>query len=427
MIELQCLNYIFQTNSFHIVLMNGIDETYFYTYREQFNFIKDYYDKYNQLPSKETFQDKFSDSFEWIAVTDPESYIVSQLIDNKMYRTLADDFNKAIHLIKDGKTADAVNVLTAATANFQQVKQTGCIDLIDDAKIRYDNYVAAMGDVTNAFVKTGLKELDEILGGWDVKNESAIIAARTGVGKSWWLIYFAVQAAKQGRQVGYYSGEMDSDLVGYRLDTIMSHISNKALTRADDRIQLQYKTFIDNINQHMPGHIYCLTPDMVDGPVTVPKIRAFIEKYNIDFMCIDQLSLLDDARHGRTPREQMANISKDLRVLQRLKKIPMLSAAQLNREETEHGPSTRNISESDRIGQDATTILFIEKQEADNLVITVGKARNAKTGDKLTYAWTIDTSELLYIATENDAKKGEDIEKIANEYVDSKKLISDVF
>ena len=59
MIELQILNYIFKTNSFQLIILNGITEEYFTTYKEQFIFIRDFYNKYNQLPSKETFQSQF--------------------------------------------------------------------------------------------------------------------------------------------------------------------------------------------------------------------------------------------------------------------------------------------------------------------------------------------------------------------------------
>ena len=79
MIELQCLNYLFIKNSLQFIILNGIDESYFTTYREHFIFIRDFYNKYNQLPSKETFQSKFDGKFEWINVTDPESFLLDKL------------------------------------------------------------------------------------------------------------------------------------------------------------------------------------------------------------------------------------------------------------------------------------------------------------------------------------------------------------
>lgn len=422
--ELQFLNYILNKNSMHAVIINGLTEDNFSLYKEQFNFIKDYYNKYNCMPSRETITGKFP-SFTYINVTDPEEYLVDKLRENKLYLDVVDGYNKMINLIKAEKTTDAVELMSQMSQKFlKQQQTTRCVDLISDAKLRYDSYISRVMNPNNTMVTTGLKELDEILGGWDMLNESAIIAARTGFGKSWWLIFFALQAAKQGLNVGFYSGEMETDLVGYRLDTFLGNIANGSLTHGNGDIADDYSSYIASINKVIPGHIYCITPEMINGSATVSQLRAFIDKYNIQFMCVDQLSLLEDERKGKSPREQMANISKDLRTLQRLKKIPIISAAQLNREDTsENGPSTRNIAESDRPGQDATTILFIERKDKQ-VIFTVGKARNAKTGDKLTYFWNINTGILNYVPTETDARGGEGVEDLTQQYNDTAKSSS---
>lgn len=421
MTELMALNYAFDKNSIQIFVLNGINEEYFTTYKDHYNFIIEYYNKYNQLPSRETFQGRFANNFEWLTVTDPEEYIVNSLREAKLYRDIIVNYKELGELIKDEKTDKAIEKMSSISQQFLKQKQSSCIDLVSNANLRYDSYIERVNNPDKSFVTTGLKELDDILGGWDMLNESATICARTGFGKSWWLIYFAMQAAKQGLTVGFYSGEMELDLVGYRFDTLFGNIPNGALTHGNDYVKDQYKSYIDSLNKVMTGHIYCITPDMVDGQMTVSKIRAFIEKYDIQMMCIDQFSLLDDEKHARNPREQAVNISKDLRSLQRLKKIPIITAVQLNREDTsETGPSTRNISESDRIGQDSTTCLFIERKN-DNVILTIGKARNAKTGDKLTYYWDINKGILKYIPTDKDALDGIDSEGLLDSYDDSNK------
>ena len=418
--ELQAINYVFQKNSLQIFVLNGINEEHFTTYKEHYKFIVEFFEKYNQLPSKETFQGKFSDSFEWVSVTDPEEYIVEKLKEAKLFRDLINDYKELGKLIKDEKTDVAVEKMASLSQQYLKQRQSKCIDLIVDAKERFDSYMDRVNSPETSFVTTGLKELDDIIGGWDLKNETAVICARTGFGKSWWLIYFALQAARAGKRVGFYSGEMEADLVGYRLDTFLGNIANGSLTHGNENILSQYEDYIKTIAKVVTGHIYCLTPDMVDGTVTVASLRAFIEKYDLDVLCIDQFSLIDDQKNARTPREQSINISKDLRTLQRLKKIPMLIAVQLNREATKDtgGPTTRNIAESDRIGQDATTVLFIER-ESENVVFTVGKSRNAKTGDKLTYAWSPNMGTMRYIPTENDAKNGEGVDALLSDYNDS--------
>lgn len=421
MCELQALNYAFLKNSMHFFIINSIDSSYFTTYKENFEFLNDYYSKYNQLPSKETFQSKFADNFEWISVSDSEESIIDRLKEAKLFRDFVGEYKAIGELLKSEKTDKAIEKMASLSQQYLKQSQTKCIDLVSDAKDRYDSYIERVENPTSAFVTTGIKEIDDIIGGWDMKNETAAICARTGFGKSWWLIYFAMSAAKAGLRVGYYSGEMETDLVGYRLDSFASNISNGSLTHGNADVKEQYKNYIENINTNIGGHIFCVTPDMLDGSVTVSKLRAFIEKYDIQMLCVDQLSLLDDQRKARTPREQYVNISKDLRALQRLKKIPILEAVQLNREDTtETGPSTKNIAESDRIGQDATTVLFIDRKN-DNVIFTIGKSRNAKTGDKLTYAWNTNYGTFHYIPSENDAKNGEDCDSMLELYQDRDK------
>ena len=419
--ELQVLNIIFQKNSLQCIILNGIDEQYFTTYKQHFKFLRDFYDKYNQLPSKESFQGKFNDSFEWLVITDPESFLIDKLIEAKLYRDTIKSFKEMAELIKNEKTTDAIEKMASVSQQFLKQKQTKAIDLIKDANIRYENYMDRLENPGKAFVTTGCKELDDILGGWDLQNETAVVAARTGFGKSWWLIFFALHAAKSGLRVGFYSGEMEPDLVGYRLDTFNGNIANGSLIHGNENIKLQYENYIESLNKLVPGNIICITPDMIDGFATVSKLRAFIEKYDLQFLCVDQFSLLDDEKRGKTTREQTINLSKDLRTLQRLKKIPMIAASQLNREDvSENGPTTRNISESDRIGHDATTVLFIEKK-GDNVILNIGKARNARTGDKLTYAWNINMGTLHYIPTDEDARKGEGSKDVEKSYHDSSK------
>ena len=421
MIELQFINYLYKVNSIRPATDNDITEEHFTTYKDHFKFISEFYKKYNSLPSRETFQGRFADNFEWLSVNDPEEYFIEKLTEAKLYRDMVQDYKKLGEMIKDGHTDVAVEEMGRLSREFQSRKKTKkCVDLIDDAKQRYDSYIERVNNHSSAFVTTGLRELDEILGGWDLKNETALICARTGYGKSWWTIFFALQAAKAGLTVGYYSGEMEAELIGYRMDTFLGNIANGSLTHGNENIMESYETYMDNLKKMVKGHIICMTPDDFGGSVTVSKLESKIEEYGLQMLCVDQFSLLDDEKRAKTPREQYVNISKDLRTLQRKKKIPIIAAVQLNREEQDDGPSTKNIAESDRIGQDATTVLFIERK-GETAVLSVGKSRNARTGDKLTYAWNINMGILRYMPTEHDARKGRGAEELLEEYGDADK------
>ena len=64
--------------------------------------------------------------------------------------------------------------------------------------------------------------------------------------------------------------------------------------------------------------------------------------------------------------------------------------------------------------------MFIDRK-SDNVIFTIGKSRNARTGDKLTYAWNPNFGTFYYIPSETDAKSGESKEDLLSEYGDIKK------
>ena len=277
------------------------------------------------------------------------------------------------------------------------------MDILKDTS-RYDAYIERLTSFDKYYVRTGLPELDSIIGGWDREEELATIVARTNVGKSWLLLKFAVAAAEQGLNVGVYSGEMSEKKVGYRIDTLIQHISNGALIHGSSNIQNDYKTYIENLPSRFKGSIKVLTPNMVNGPAGVTTLRAFVEKDNLDILFIDQHSLLEDDRKAKNPIERASNISKDLKNLQVLKRIPIISVSQQNRSSTENGVGSEHIAQSDRIAQDSTIILFFEKHKDDNSLLDIDlvKSRDSENGKKLTYKVDFNRGEFIYMSSGDD-------------------------
>jgi replicative DNA helicase len=211
----------------------------------------------------------------------------------------------------------------------------------------------------------------------------------------------AKAALEQGLRVGIYSGEMSERKVGYRFDTLVSHISNSALTRGKEYVQNEYRNYIDNLKTRYKGCLKVLTPAMINGPAGVTALRAFIEKENLDILCVDQHSLLEDDRNAKNPVERASNISKDLKNLQVLKKIPIIAVSQQNRAAAENGAGTANIAQSDRIAQDSTVILFIEQKD-NVLTLNLAKARDAINNKKLHYAVDFDKGVFQFLPSEDD-------------------------
>lgn len=402
MIQEQFINYVLSSKDTSVIILNRLDDSFFPNCKNEWNFILNHFNKYNCIPDKESFLNVFPD-FDLIDVKEPLSYLIDELYKEKQNNKLASTFNSVRKLLIENKTEEAVEIYKKAYEDLSTGVALSSIDILKDTS-RYNDYIDRLESFDKYYVRTGLPELDSIIGGWDREEELATIVARTNVGKSWCLLKFAVAAVEQGLTVGIYSGEMSEKKVGYRIDTLIQHISNGALVHGSSGVQAEYKTYIDNLPKRFKGSLKVLTPKMINGPAGVSALRAFIEKDNLDILFIDQHSLLEDDRKARNPVERASNISKDLKNLQVLKRIPIISVSQQNRSSTEDGVGTEHVAQSDRIAQDSTIILFFEKHKDDKTLIDIDlvKSRDSINDKKLTYKVDFNLGQFIYIPGENE-------------------------
>jgi len=424
LIQLQFLNRVLDTRDASLIVINNLTEEYFSDYLGEFRYISTHLDTYGNVPDKESFLSKFPE-FDVLNVTETDSYLIDELYQDRNKRFLARTFNNIRKLLNDGRTEEAMNVYTQASQDMTKALHLDCVDIIRDTS-RYDDYVEKCKDFSKFYIRTGFKELDELIGGWDRNEELATIVARPGVGKSWILLMIAKAALEQGLRVGIYSGEMSENKVGYRFDTLVSHISNSGIMRGNSTLQNEYKVYIDSLSEKFKGCLKVITPAMINGPAGVTALRAFVEKEKLDILCIDQHSLLEDDRRARNAVDKAANISRDLKNLQVLKKIPIIAVSQQNRSATDDGPSTANVAQSDRISQDSTVIVFLEQKDGI-LTLNLVKARDSVNGKKIHYAYDFDKGIFTYMPEESDPLSNSHCEELRKEFEMESPQGEDVF
>ena len=179
---------------------------------------------------------------------------------------------------------------------------------------------------------------------------------------------------------------------------------------------------IDTLPNRYQGCLKVLTPQMIDGPAGVSALRAFIEKESLDMLCIDQHSLLEDDRHGRSPVEKASNISRDLKNLQVLKKIPIIAVSQQNRESTDNGVNTQHIAQSDRIAQDSTIIIFFEQKDGI-MTMHLVKSRDSANMKNISYACDLDKGLWQYIPEDGNALSGAGSEELKKEFYEDEEEV----
>lgn len=396
-------------------MVNSIDDSFFSDYQDEYNFIRNHLSNYNQVPDKLTFANQFSD-FDWIEVTENPNYLVDELYRDRNKRTLAKVFNGVRDRINVGDVEGAMALFTSSSQELVASTHIDCVDIIRDTT-RYEAYLERTQDFNKFYVKTGFHELDELIGGWDRLEEYATIVARPGVGKSWVLLRCAMAAAEQGLRAGLYSGEMSETKVGYRFDTLAGHISNSGIIHGNSELMNSYKSFLDSMSSRFSGTLKVITPKMIKHSATVTDLEAFIEKEKLDILFIDQHSLMEDQRKAKDPVTRAANISKDLKNLQVLKRIPIITVSQQNRSLVDDNAvlDVSHIAQADRIGQDSTVVVFLE-QKNQVLTMHLAKSRDNGAGVKIKYAIDLDKGIFQFVPNEEDPISSEACEQLRHEF-----------
>ena len=209
MIQAQFINYLLDSKDATPITLNNLTADYFSDYKDEFNFIRNHLTRYGNIPDKETFLTVFP-NFDVLNVSESPKYLITALYEDRNKRLLAETFNNVREALLEGKTEKALNIYNSISDKVAQAKYIEAVDIYSDVS-RYDNYVDRINNFNKYYVKTGFPELDEVIGGWDRKEECALIIARPGLGKTWILLKVASEAAMQGLRVGIYEGEVSAD------------------------------------------------------------------------------------------------------------------------------------------------------------------------------------------------------------------------
>lgn len=419
MVALQIISKVISTKDISIIKDNLLTEEYFPEYEDEYNFILEHYDKYQNIPDKATFLAQFPD-LELVEVTESDKYLLDTIQEEYLYGKSVPIVQQVAKLLKTDANA-------AAEYMIQQVRQLqpnydlGGVDIIRQAGERYNQFVERKEKQDNWFFTTGFPELDDLIHGLQRKEEFVVIVARTNEGKSWVLEKICTHIFEIGFNVGYVSPEMGANSIGYRFDTLYKNISNRGLVWGKEGVEKEeYKDYIDELQQRKNKFIVS-TPKDFDKKITVSKLKNWITKYDLKMIAIDGITYLSDERYvrGDTKTTSLTNISEDLMELSIEMEVPVVVVVQANRsattQEDDSVPELESIRDSDGIAYNASKVLSIRQLKNEVLVMQVKKQRFGKVGGKLTYNWNIDEGQFEYIASYDDAEPTERKEKRVRE------------
>jgi len=233
-------------------------------------------------------------------------------------------------------------------------------------------------------IATPWVKLNEILSGGLYKGKTYIFGGRPGQGKSLSGLNIAAHAAEQGKTVLIFSLEMPRNEVASRLLSAGAQVQFQRLARRsmdENTAAAVYEYATRNAGMRLY---------VVDkASLTVEQIAAHCRSVkDLDLVFIDyaQLVAASDSRVSRD--QQVAHVSRTLKVLAKDLNVVVVLAAQLNRQVIDpktgkaRMPSLADLRESGSLEADADAVLFLHRPDEDDgtVDIVVAKNRSGLTG-----------------------------------------------
>ena len=188
----------------------------------------------------------------------------------------------------------------------------------------------------NGQISTGYPSIDKKLYGGFKRGELNIFAAGSGGGKSLFLANFGVNFALAGLNVIYFTFELSEELVGMRVDSMLTGVASKDIFKNLDDVEMKVKLTGKRAGgmqiKYLPSGKNC------------NDLRAYLKEYQVktgkkpDILLVDYLDLMMPLSVKVSPSDLFVKdkyVSEELRNLAMETQCVVVTAAQLNRSAVE--------------------------------------------------------------------------------------------
>ena len=267
--------------------------------------------------------------------------------------------------------------------------------------------IGATGGVMSG-VPTGFADLDRLTNGLH-PGQLVIVAARPGLGKSTFGLDVARSASiRNGLTSCVFSLEMSKIEITMRLLSAearvpLHHLRSGQLSE-DDWTKLARRIgevseaplFIDD------------SPNMTMMEIRA-KARRLKQRHGLRLVVIDYLQLMTGNKRVESRQQEVAELSRGLKLLAKELEVPVIAASQLNRgpeQRTDKRPQLSDLRESGSIEQDADMVLLLHREDyyekesprAGEADFILAKHRNGPT-DTVTVAFQGHFSRFVDMST----------------------------
>lgn len=249
---------------------------------------------------------------------------------------------------------DAVGDTAAITASIEELVHK----TLDE--------IEAAGKGTDPGMSTGLPDLDDLLNGGLRGGQFVIIAGRPGMGKSVLTMDIARHnALKHAKHVAVFNLEMTGPEILMRVISAETGTFFAQLRRghlSDDEWTKVARTSGDIGQSGL--HI----DDFANQTLTSIRARArrLKQRGKLDLIILDYLQLLTTGKRAESRQQEVAEISRGLKLLAKELGVPVIACSQLNRaneQRSDKRPTLSDLRESGAQEQDADIVILLHRPD----------------------------------------------------------------
>jgi replicative DNA helicase len=224
----------------------------------------------------------------------------------------------SVDLLKNGQYEDIRRLIDNAMKAGEN-KNVGLV-LSKDIESRYR-------DEDSPLVEFPYKEFNEATDGGMPEGSLILILGGTGSGKSTTACDIAIDAAKKGHIVAYYTLELSENYVGKKMDSLLTNIEMKQLRFNRERI--------DKANSNVPGTI--IVKEFYPGRSSLDHIESHMRhiKNSMDvvpkLIVIDYPELLKSRKSRNDVNAETNDTYTDIKGMAREWKTRIVCPSQVNR------------------------------------------------------------------------------------------------
>ena len=235
----------------------------------------------------------------------------------------------------------------------------------------------------------GFTDLDKAIAGLH-SEELTLIASRPAVGKTAFGLQIAENIASNGKHVYVITREMSNKQLAMRMISRHARVDSHKLRLGSFDLDKEWMEIVNATNRLSKLN---MTLDSKSG--TIQEIRARARELKrtvgLGLIVVDYIQLLQTGKKTNTRHEEVASMSRDLKLMTLEFGIPIIALAQLNREaDIAKRPQLGHLGESSSLEKDADNVIFLHKDneskaiendlEVEEVDIIVAKQRNGPTG-----------------------------------------------